>query len=127
MSARILVVEDDPRVRAVLERGLQLAGHVITLTGDLASGRAAWATDAFDLVLLDVMLPDGDGLELLAERRSVGDDTPTILLTAREESELHRRGVAAGATDYLAKPFAYADLLGRVERLTAPAEREQGV
>ena len=119
MSARILVVEDDPRVRAVLERGLALAGHQTTLTEDLAGGRAAWAAGAFDLVLLDVMLPDGDGLALLGERRGVGDDTPTILLTAREESELHQRATAAGATDYLAKPFAYADLLARVERLTS--------
>lgn len=119
MSARILVVEDDPRVRALLERGLTLAGHETTLTEDLATGRAAWIGDGFDLVLLDVMLPDGDGLALLAERRQAGDDTPTILLTAREESELHQRAADAGATDYLAKPFAYADLLARVERLTA--------
>ncbi|MGH2383049.1 MAG: response regulator transcription factor [Candidatus Limnocylindria bacterium] len=118
MSARILVVEDDPRVRAVLERGLAMAGHEITLTEDLAGGRAAWAESTFDLVLLDVMLPDGDGIALLAERRDAGDETPTVLLTAREESELHQRAVAAGATDYLAKPFAYADLLARVERLT---------
>ncbi|MEO7296764.1 MAG: response regulator transcription factor [Candidatus Limnocylindria bacterium] len=118
MSARILVVEDDPRVRAVLERGLALAGHETTLAEDLASGRTAWAGRRFDLVLLDVMLPDGDGLALLAERRNAGDDTPTILLTAREESEMHQRAVDAGATDYLAKPFAYADLLARVERLT---------
>lgn len=120
MSARILVVEDDPRVRAVLDRGLRLAGHDTTLTADVAAGRAAWASEAFDLVLLDVMLPDGDGIALLAERRTAGDETPTILLTAREESELHGHAVAAGATDYLSKPFAYADLLARVERLTAP-------
>lgn len=118
MGARILVVEDDPRVRAVLERGLALAGHEATLTEDLATARAAWTDDGFDLVLLDVMLPDGDGLALLAERRRAGDDTPTILLTAREESELHQRAADAGATDYLAKPFSYADLLARVERLT---------
>jgi DNA-binding response OmpR family regulator len=118
MSARILVVEDDPGVRAVLERGLRLAGHASTIVSDLAGGRAAWTAGAFDLVLLDVMLPDGDGLSLLGERRRAGDETPTILLTAREESELHQRAAAAGATDYLAKPFAYADLLDRIGRLT---------
>lgn len=117
MSARVLVVEDDPGVRAVLERGLRLAGHVPTMTSDLAGGRAAWGAQDFDLVLLDVMLPDGQGLTLLAERRDAGDVTPALLLTAREESELHQRAVAAGATDYLAKPFAYADLLAHVERL----------
>lgn len=118
MSARILVVEDDPGVRAVVERGLRLAGHVPTMTVDIAGGREVWATHSFDLVLLDVMLPDGDGLTLLAERRRAGDQTPTLLLTAREESELHQRADAAGATDYLAKPFAYADLLALVDRLT---------
>jgi two-component system, OmpR family, response regulator QseB len=119
MSARILVVEDDPGVRRVLERGLRLAGHVVTMTEDVAGGRAAWAGGTFDLVLLDVMLPDGDGIALLTERRLAGDATPTILVTAREESELHQRAVAAGATDYLAKPFVYTDLLERIEALAS--------
>lgn len=118
MTARILVIEDDPGVRRVLERGLRLAGHMATMTEDVAGGRVAWEAGSFDLVLLDVMLPDGDGIGLLTERRSAGDVTPTILLTAREESELHQRAVAAGATDYLAKPFVYDDLLERIERLT---------
>lgn len=119
MSPRILVVEDDPGVRSVLERGLRLAGHEVTMTEDAAGGRAAWMGGTFDLVLLDVMLPDGDGIALLTERRMTGDATPTILVTAREESELHQRAVAAGATDYLAKPFAYADLLERITILTS--------
>jgi DNA-binding response OmpR family regulator len=118
MSARVLVIEDDPRIRAMIDRGLRLAGHIPTLTADLASGRAEWGAEAFDLVLLDVMLPDGDGLDLLAERRAAGDDTPALLLSAREESELHQRAVAVGASDYLAKPFAYRDLLAFVDRLT---------
>jgi DNA-binding response OmpR family regulator len=116
MSARVLVIEDDPRIRTVIDRGLRLAGHRPTLTDDLSSGRASWRSDAFDLVLLDVMLPDGDGLELLAERRADGDDTPTLLLTARDEPELRQRAVEAGASDFLAKPFAYAELLASVER-----------
>jgi DNA-binding response OmpR family regulator len=116
--ARILVVEDDAGIRAMIERGLRLAGHVATMTGDLSSGREQWTAQHFELVLLDVMLPDGDGLQLLAERRAAGDDTPTLLLTAREESELHQRAAAAGATGYMAKPFAYGDLLASVERLS---------
>jgi DNA-binding response OmpR family regulator len=123
VSARILVIEDDPGVRRVLERGLLLAGHEATMAEDVAGGRAAWVDGSFDLVLLDVMLPDGDGIALLIERRSDGDVTPTILLTAREESELHQRAVAAGATDYLAKPFVYEDLLERIEQLTRSGDR----
>ena len=122
-ATRILVVEDDPGVRRVLERGLRMAGHEATMTEDVAGGRAAWAGGSFDLVLLDVMLPDGDGIALLTERRAAGDETPTILLTAREESELHQRAVAAGATDYLSKPFVYADLLERVERLARRVDK----
>lgn len=118
MSARILVIEDDPRIRAIIDRGLRLAGHLPTLTSNLAGGRAQWTPEAFDLVMLDVMLPDGNGLALLGERRAAGDETPVLLLSAREESELHQRAVAAGAADYLAKPFAYQELLARVERLS---------
>ncbi|HSJ00578.1 MAG TPA: response regulator, partial [Patescibacteria group bacterium] len=64
---------------------------------------------------LDVMLPDGDGIELLAERRAAGDEVPAVLLTAREEGELHERADRAGATAYLPKPFAWADLLALIE------------
>jgi two-component system response regulator QseB len=117
VSVRVLVVEDDPRIRSIIDRGLRLAGHLPTLAGSLLRGREHWRTGTFDVVLLDVMLPDGDGLDLLAERRAAGDRTPTLLLTAREESELHQRAVSVGADDYLAKPFAYRDLLDRVERL----------
>jgi DNA-binding response OmpR family regulator len=117
MSARILVIEDDPRIRRIIDRGLRLAGHLPTMATDLAAGRAQWMPQAFDLVVLDVMLPDGNGLSLLAERRVAGDETPVLLLSAREESELHQRAVAAGAEGYLAKPFAYQDLLDRVDTL----------
>ena len=71
-------------------------------------------------MLLDVMLPDGNGLDLLNERRDGADATPVVLLTAREEAELRQRASAAGATVYLPKPFAYAELLACVNRLTSP-------
>jgi len=118
VSARILVIEDDAGIRAVLERGLLLAGHRPTLAEDLAAGRERWAAGGFDVVLLDIILPDGNGIALLAERRAAGDTTPTVLLTAREELELRARADAAGASAYLTKPFAYPELLACVERLT---------
>lgn len=114
MSRRILIVEDDAGIGAVLVRGLQLAGYRTSIAPDLASARGAWDADAFDLVLLDVMLPDGDGLDLLAERRAAGDATPAIVLSAREEAELSARAHAAGVTALLPKPFVYADLLSTV-------------
>ena len=125
MSARILVVEDDRGIRVMLERGLGLAGHQVLMAESLATGRAMWSSaDRFDIVLLDVMLPDGDGMDLLTERRGVGDRTPTVLLTAREEADLRERAVAAGAEAYLPKPFALADLLACVARFAPQRLRE---
>jgi DNA-binding response OmpR family regulator len=119
MMARILVVEDDAGVRRMIDRGLRLAGHEPAFAEDLGAGRDAWTFEGgFDLVLLDVMLPDGNGLELLAARREEGDETPVVLLSAREEAELRERAAAAGATAYLPKPFAYEELVARVQELT---------
>jgi DNA-binding response OmpR family regulator len=115
-ALRILVVEDDDGIRRVLDRGLRMAGHEVVMAENLERGRAAWSDGGFDVVLLDVMLPDGDGIALLAERRADGDVTPTVLLTAREETDLHDRAAAAGATAHLAKPFEYAELLACVDR-----------
>ena len=116
-GTRILVVEDDRGIAMMLERGLRLAGHRVTIVGGAGEARTAWVAGRFDLVLLDVMLPDGDGIDLLAERRAAGDNVPSVLLTAREEAELHERADRAGATAYLPKPFAWADLLALIDRL----------
>ena len=116
-GAHILVVEDDLGIATMLERGLRLAGHRVTVAGGVGEARASWTSGRFGLVLLDVMLPDGDGIELLAERRAAGDEVPAVLLTAREEAELHERADLAGATAYLPKPFAWAELLALVERV----------
>jgi DNA-binding response OmpR family regulator len=115
--SRILLIEDDQRVQAVVALGLSLAGHDIVRADDLAGGREAWETAGADLVILDLMLPDGDGIDLLAERRSAGDSTPVLLLTARD---IHQLGdPPVGASAHLAKPFAYAELLDVVERLAS--------
>jgi DNA-binding response OmpR family regulator len=119
MRARILVVEDDEGIRRTIARGLRVAGHDPAFATGAADGRARWAESSWHLVLLDVMLPDGNGLELLDERRRAGDRTLVVLLSAREEADLRSRAVAAGASDYLKKPFAYADLLALVARYTA--------
>lgn len=115
-ARRILVVEDDDRIAGILVRGLEIKGFQVEVAEDGHSGRDAWDTGAFDIVLLDVMLPGIDGVSLCAERRAAGDTTPVILLTARNEDELRERGLAGGANDYVSKPFAYADLIERIER-----------
>ena len=117
--ARILVVEDDRGIATMLERGLRLAGHQVAIASGVAAARTAWTAESFDLVLLDVMLSDGDVIELLAERRATADGVPAVLLTAREEEELRERADRAGATAYLPKPFAWADLLAIIEEVAS--------
>ena len=120
---RVLVIEDDERIAGILQRGLELKGFEVSCVEDGLAGRASWNTGAYDIVLLDVMLPEVDGVTLCAERRAAGDTTPVILLTARNEDEMRDRGLAAGANDYISKPFAYADLITRINRLLDSNQR----
>lgn len=113
---RVLVVEDDASIGRLLQRALRLQGVEVTLAADGSRGRAEWLADGFDLVLLDVMLPQIDGISLCAERRAAGDRTPVIMLTAHDDATTRARGLAAGASEYMTKPFAYADLLRHVKR-----------
>ncbi len=114
---RVLVIEDDAKIARMLQRGLSIKDVEVTVAEDGLAGREAWAAGGFDLILLDVMLPGIDGISLCAERRAAGDTTPVILLTARGEESARDRGMAAGATAYITKPFAYADLITRVQDL----------
>lgn len=111
---RILVIEDEPRIAAFLERGLAEEGHIVVLAGDLAAAREQISLAAPDLMLVDRMLPDGDGLSLVRERRRLGDTTPAICLTARDRLEERVEGLHGGADDYLIKPFAFDELLARI-------------
>ena len=115
-SWRVLLIEDDPKIARVIQRGLGLKNIEVIVAEDGLAGRDAWVAGGFDLILLDVMLPGVDGISLCAERRAAGDTTPVILLTARGEDAARERGMAAGASDYITKPFAYADLAARVLR-----------
>jgi len=127
----VLLIEDDTKIAKIIQRGLALKAIEVIIAADGSAGRAAWASGSFDLVLLDVMLPGIDGINLCAERRAAGDATPVILLTARHEEEVWERGRAAGATAYLSKPFVYAELAAQVMQLlpnhaTAVVPRETG-
>ena len=112
-AGRVLVIEDDVGIANLLRRGLGLKGIEVTIAEDGSAGREAWESGDFDLVLLDVMLPGVDGINLCADMRAENDHTPVILLTARDEAEAW--GKAAGATDYISKPFKFEELLSRVE------------
>src|SRR5215471_17011788 len=119
---RILVVEDDMVLADGLKVGLGLYGATLDVVSCCADGQAALAVDAFDAVVLDVMLPDGSGLDLLASLRAKGDRIPVLLLTALDEVSDRIAGLDTGADDYLGKPFDLDELAARVRAISRRQE-----
>ena len=113
----ILVVEDDLRVARLVARALTDVGHRVETVEDGATGLAHASTGAFDLIVLDVLLPEIDGFTVCRRLREQRVPTPVLLLTARDAVPDRVRGFAAGADDYLIKPFALEELLARVRAL----------
>src|SRR5258708_19736851 len=111
---RILVVEDDPVLSDGLKVGLGLSGATVDAVATCADACAALAASTFDAVVLDLMLPDGSGLDVLGDIRSAGNKTPVLLLTALDEVSDRIRGLDSGADDYLGKPFDLDDLAARL-------------
>nr|WP_316642217.1 response regulator transcription factor [uncultured Roseateles sp.] len=114
---RILLVEDDPTLRTIMARSLSDAGHHVDTAVDLEQARWLWRLQAFDAVLLDLSLPDGNGLTALQEARARGDRTPVLVLTARNRTDERILGLDAGADDYLGKPFELAEVEARLRAL----------
>jgi len=114
---RILIVEDDAVLANGMKVGLELAGDTIDCVSNCADARAALASPVFDVVVLDLMLPDGSGLDVLKELRRSGDKTPVLLLTAVDEVVDRVKGLDAGADDYLGKPFDLDELAARIRAI----------
>jgi DNA-binding response OmpR family regulator len=115
---QVLLVEDDPRVSRLVDRGLTEAGHRVTVASDGAEGLAHAAGSGYDLIVLDVLLPALDGLEVCRRLRQQRVRTPILMLTARDAVPDRVAGLDAGADDYLVKPFALDELLARVRALS---------
>jgi DNA-binding response OmpR family regulator len=111
---RILVIEDEPKVARALKTGLERAGYQVAVARTGEEGFFAATTAAFDMVLLDLMLPVRNGLEILSAMRGRGLQTPVLILTARDAVEDRVQGLDSGADDYLVKPFAFPELLARI-------------
>ena len=122
---RILVIEDEPKIAGFLVRGLEGEGHRVEVVSDLEAARLAVRGDHFDLLLVDRMLPDGDGLAVVRELRRDKDRTPAICLTARDRVEERVEGLYGGADDYLVKPFEFDELLARIAAVTRRAPTEE--
>jgi heavy metal response regulator len=114
---RILVVEDEDAIATFVERGLTKAGYGVDRAADGAEALHWAAITTFDLIVLDLMLPDMDGLAVCEAVRRSGGGMPILMLTAREAIEDRVAGLDSGADDYLVKPFAFAELLARVRAL----------
>jgi two-component system response regulator MprA len=114
---RVLVVDDERPVRDALERALRLEGYDVELAADGAEALTQLALASPDAIVLDVLMPDVDGLEVCRRLRSAGDRTPILLLTARDAVSDRVAGLDAGADDYLVKPFALEELFARLRAL----------
>jgi two-component system, OmpR family, response regulator len=120
---RVLVVEDDPQLSELLGRVLTEEGHTADLCATLGAARAKTGSDAYDVIVLDWMLPDGEGLGLCDELRRARVFTPILMLTARGEVHDRVLGLRTGADDYVVKPFDIDELLARLFALTRRAAR----
>jgi DNA-binding response OmpR family regulator len=114
---RLLLVEDEPRISELIKTALERAEFVVDAVRVRADAQEALANTAYDAAILDLGLPDGDGLDLLAQLRPPGNHIPILILTARDAVEQRVLGLDAGADDYLVKPFAMSELIARTKAL----------
>tara|TARA_R110001583_G_scaffold186189_2_gene346808 strand:+ start:2179 stop:2862 length:684 start_codon:yes stop_codon:yes gene_type:complete len=121
---RLLIVEDEIKIGDYLLKGLEEAGFTVQLSRNGLDGYHIAITETFDLIILDVMLPDIDGWQILQKLREAKDSTPVLFLTARDSLSDKVKGLELGADDYLIKPFAFAELLARVRSLLRRGVRQ---
>jgi two-component system, OmpR family, copper resistance phosphate regulon response regulator CusR len=114
---RLLLVEDDPELSAIIESGLGEHGFHVVRESTLEGGRLRAVLAAYDVIILDVMLPGGSGFDLCRSLRERGVGTPVLMLTARDAIDDRVRGLDSGADDYLTKPFAFRELVARLRAL----------
>lgn len=124
-ALRILVVEDEHKVASALRSGLEAEGYEVALARTGEEGFFLANSQVFDVVVLDVMLPGRDGLEILSALRKRGVQSPVLILTAKDAIEDRIIGLDAGADDYLVKPFAFAELLARIRAMLRRGRMDQ--
>jgi two-component system, OmpR family, response regulator len=126
---KLLLIEDDPDISAYLRKGLEQEGHVVDHADNGKDGLFLAATGKFDVLVIDRLLPEVSGLDVLRTLRTTGDKTPTLVLTALGGVDQRVEGFDAGADDYLVKPFAFSELLARLKALARrpPLQQAQTV
>ncbi|QBI18679.1 response regulator transcription factor [Egibacter rhizosphaerae] len=124
---RVLIVEDEARIASFISKGLRAEGYATTVAKDGAAALVSATSDPFDLIVLDLGLPDLDGLEVLRRLRRSGTGVPVLILTARDGVDATVTGLDQGADDYITKPFVFEELLARVRaRLREPRSADPG-
>ena len=114
---KILIIEDEPKTGQYLRQGLTESGFIVNLSSNGIDGLYHATSQHHDLIILDVMLPDLNGWQILAQLRKQDNETPVIFLTARDKVEDRIKGLELGADDYLIKPFSFSELLARVRAI----------
>jgi len=128
---RVLVIEDDDKIASFIADGLRQAGFIVSCAADGEAGLHLASTEVFDVAIVDLMLPKIDGLGLIEQLRGQAVNTPVIILSAKRSVDDRIRGLQAGGDDYMVKPFAFSELLARIQALLrrasgiAPAESTQ--
>jgi len=117
MDPHLLIVDDDERIRSLLQQFLVQSDYLVSTAEDAEQARTLLSAIEFDLIILDVMMPGQDGISFTAELRTLQNNTPILLLTARGETEDRIKGLEAGADDYLPKPFEPKELLLRINAI----------
>ena len=123
---RLLIVEDETRIAEILRSALARAGFAVDAVGLYGDAEAGLAANRYDAVILDLGLPDGDGLALLKKMRERGNATPVLVLTARDAVDDRVSGLDSGADDYLIKPFAITEVIARIKALLRRPEGALG-
>ena len=123
---KILIVEDEKKVASFIKRGLEDDTYEVTVCHDGAEGLKRAISGDFSLIILDCMLPKKDGVTVVRELREAGNRVPVLMLTAKTETDDVVSGLDAGSDDYLAKPFAFAELQARVRALIRRSEQDRG-
>jgi two-component system response regulator MprA len=126
VAVRVLVVDDEPQLRRALERALKLEGYEVVLAADGEDALRSVAAVPLDAIVLDVLMPKRDGLEVCRELRARGDRTPILMLTARDGVRDRVDGLDAGADDYVVKPFSLQELLARLRALLRRSNGDAG-
>ena len=126
MNVRLLVIEDEVRIAEILRSALSRSGFAVDAVGLCGDARAALEVNPYDAVILDLGLPDGDGLALLKDMRARGNAVPVLVLTARDAVEHRVAGLDTGADDYLIKPFAMSEVIARIKALLRRPEGALG-